>query len=109
MNARPVSSRPPTLTSSIWRHSSGSALLERRAEHHAGVGDDEVDRAERVVDAFGEAVGPRDVGGDGDGALAELGGERVESLLAAADERDGGAGGVRARGRWRCRCRRWRR
>ena len=29
-------------------------LLERRAEHHAGVGDDEVDRAERCVDAVGE-------------------------------------------------------
>ena len=64
-------------------------LLERRAEHHAGVGDDEVDRAERVVDAVGEAVGSRDVGGDRDGALAQLGGERLEAILAAADERDG--------------------
>ena len=78
MKARPVASRPPTFMSSIWRHSSVSASSNGAAEHHAGVGDDQVDRAERRVDAV--ARGRRRVPvGDAiaTARCAELGGEGV--------------------------------
>ena len=65
------------------------ALLggERRQQHHAGVVDQDVGAAELVADALrgGDergAVG--DVGLDGDGAVAELVGQRLDAVGAAA-------------------------
>ena len=61
-------------------------LLERGAEHHAGVRDDEVDAAELGADGVGDAldvVRVGDVGGDGEDAF-----EGLEAIGAAGDGGD---------------------
>ena len=82
--------------------------VERAEQHDAGVVDQDVGGAELLADAVGggdDAVAVGDVGLDGDGAVAELVGERVDAV-----ERGGPAGrrGSRllpGRGRWPRRCR----
>ena len=75
---------------------------ERREQHDAGVVDQDVCAAELVLDALGggdDRVAVGDVGLDGDRAVAELVGQRLDALGAARQQRDAVAvGGQRAGG-----------
>ena len=75
---------------------------ERREQHHAGVVDQDVGAAELVLDALrggDERVAVGDVGLDGDRAVAELVGQRLDAVGAAGEQRDAVAvGGQRAGG-----------
>ena len=75
---------------------------ERREQHHAGVVDQDVGAAELVLDALGggdDRVAVGDVGRDGDRAVAELVGQRLDAVGAAGEQRDAVAvGGQRAGG-----------
>jgi hypothetical protein len=79
---------------------SGLGGGERRAEHHAGVGDHEVGPAELGADrgrGAGEARRVRDVGGHGD--AVDLLRERLDAVGASGEHRDAGAArGQRPRG-----------
>ena len=86
--------------------------VERAEQHDAGVVDQDVGAAELVLDALGggdEAVAVGDVGGDGDGAVAELVGERGDAVERGARGARRGSRRRPARGRWPRRCRRRRR
>ena len=70
-------------------------LLERRRQHHAGVGDDEVHPAQLAANRFRGALHGVAVAHVGHRAgdvrvrrVAELGDELAQALLAPADERD---------------------
>jgi hypothetical protein len=73
---------------------------EGRGQHDAGVVDEDVGPAEFLLHALGggdERVAVRDVGLDGDRAVAELVGEGVDAVGAAGEQRDSVAvGGHRA-------------
>ena len=75
---------------------------ERGEQHHAGVVDQDVGAAELVLDALGggdERVAVGDVGLDGDRAVAELVGQRLDAVGAARQQRDAVAvGGQRTGG-----------
>ncbi len=74
-------------------------VVDTAHDRHAGVIDENIDRAQRergVIDHVGDISGPRDVGGDRDGAAAlalDVGDHRigVGGALPVID-RDGGAG-----------------
>ena len=76
---------------------------EGRGQHDAGVVDEDVGAAELLLDAVGrrdERVAVGDVGLDGDRAVAELVGQRLDAVGAAGQQRDPVAvGGQRAGGR----------
>jgi hypothetical protein len=79
------------LTSTIWRCSARWPEVNRREQHDAGVVDQDVGAAELVFDALGggdhrDAVG--DVGRDGDRAVAEVMGQRLDAVGAAGQQRD---------------------
>ena len=93
---------PSRLTSTIWRCSARCSEVNGAEQHHAGVVDQDVGAAELVLDALGggdERVAVGDVGLDGDRAVAELVGERLDAVGAAGQQRDAVAvGGQRAGG-----------
>ena len=105
MNARPVRMQAADVDVDHLLPLGDLGLLERGAEHHAGVRDDEVDAAELGADGVGDAldvVRVGDVGGDREDAF-----EGLEAIGAAGDGGDPRALVARAAGRSRRRCRCW--
>jgi hypothetical protein len=76
---------------------------EGRRQHDAGVVDEDIRAAEVPLHALGgsdDRLAVRDVGFDGDRAVAELVGKRLDAVRAAGEQRDPMAvGGQRAGGR----------
>jgi len=75
---------------------------EGREQHDAGVVDEDVGRAEFLVDALGrgdDRIAVGDIGLDRNRAVAELVGEGVDAVAAAGQQRDPVALGAQRAGR----------
>ena len=102
-----------TLTAIISSQAAGSPSLDVARDVDAGVGEQDVDAAEAVVDGGDHALdlgGDGEIGRDDEGvAGADAGADGLEALGGAGGEREAGALAAEHRAPARGRCRSWRR